>query len=87
MELEMRDGTQYFINMKTKREMIISTNHSSCVCLRELRCTPVLVLANKIDLTPHLSEHDLIKGEAYSTGFEKNVYLCDGAQAYPCLYI
>tara|TARA_B110000208_G_C11574897_1_gene360289 strand:- start:52 stop:336 length:285 start_codon:yes stop_codon:yes gene_type:complete len=27
----------------------------------ELASTPVLVLANKIDLKPHISEHDLIR--------------------------
>jgi hypothetical protein len=33
-----------------------------CWC-RELATTPLLVLANKIDLSPHLTEQELIKGE------------------------
>ena len=32
------------------------------ICHSHLQTTPVLVLANKMDLIPHLSEADLIKG-------------------------
>ena len=33
---------------------------------RELASTPLLVLANKIDLQPHISEPDLIRGNTRS---------------------
>jgi hypothetical protein len=34
--------------------------------VRELATTPIMIVANKIDLEPHISEQDLIRGGAVS---------------------
>lgn len=47
------------------RSLEVACHFLTWPCLlydRALATTPLLVCANKIDLTPHISEHDLIRG-------------------------